>query len=392
MVDNQRLRSGVLAALLVGFASAPGSAAAQERDARVSPCPRKVERSFRVGSITRVGGGNPPCRIEFRETGIRLEAVADGSRPDPGRTVRVDSNGRFITANAVGWDATLSVWDSRGRYLSSFGREGEGPGELRQRGMLTMFMDGRDNLHVRDGAFAWSVFSPGNHFLRRVPADVIGGLSGTTVVLDDGSVLASDRRGDAGRYFRVVDSTGALDRTFGPVEAGAFWLGREITHAGGDSFWAAPPEEGSDAYILEEWGIDGELRRTLHREAPWWRWRGNVEISPAVRQLHLARNGLLYVMLRRPTDEYVKQFTSGGNRATDPRELRELRDIGIEAVVEVIDTRTGELLAASVYAGRQVREILPRHLFRGSLLGYRYKVGDDGLPFVEIVEVRLVPE
>ena len=111
-----------------------------------------------------------------------------------------------------------------------------------------------------------------------------------------------------------------------------------------------------------------------------------------MRQLHLARNGLLYVMLRRPTDEYVKQFTSGGNRAADPRELRERRDIGIEAVVEVIDTRTGELLAASVYAGRQVREILPRHLFRGSLLGYRYKVGDDGLPFVEIVEVRLVPE
>jgi hypothetical protein len=100
--------------------------------------------------------------------------------------------------------------------------------------------------------------------------------------------------------------------------------GRDLASEAGQD-----PQEGSDAYILEEWGIDGELRRTLHREAPWWRWRGNVEISPAVRQLHLARNGLLY---------------------------------------------------------------LPRHLFRGSLLGYQYKVGADGLPFVEIVEVRLVPE
>ena len=30
-------------------------------------------------------------------------------------------------------------------------------------------------------------------------------------------------------------------------------------------------------------------------------------------------------------------------------------------------------------------------LFRGSLRGYRYAVGDDGLPFVEIVDVELVP-
>ena len=365
--------------------------AAQDRDARVSPCPRAEERTFPIGSVTRVAEEKPPCRIRFRETGIRLDAVADGSRPDPGRTVLVDSNGRFITANATGWDATISVWDSRGRYLSSFGREGEGPGELTQRGMLTMFIDGRDNLHVRDGAFAWSVFSPRHEFLRRVPANMMGGLPGTTVILDDGSALASDRRGDAGRFFRVVDSTGALQRSFGQVEAGSFWLGREIAHAGGETFWAAPPEEGAEAYILEEWGIDGELRRTLRREASWWRWRGNAEISPAVRQLHQVRGGLLYVMLRRPTDEYVKQFTSDGNRRIDQRELRERRDAGVEGVVEIIDTRSGELLASEVYSGAELREILPRHLFRGSLRGYRYRVGDDGLPFVEIVEVQLVP-
>ena len=93
-------------------------------------CARKAERSVPVGSVTDIADGEPPCRIEFRATGIRLEAVADGSRPDPGRTVLVHSDGRFISANAVGWDGVISVWDSRGEHLRSFGRVGEGPGEF----------------------------------------------------------------------------------------------------------------------------------------------------------------------------------------------------------------------------------------------------------------------
>ena len=71
---------------------------------------------------------------------------------------------------------------------------------------------------------------------------------------------------------------------------------------------------------------------------------------------------------------------------------REQRDLLTEIVVEVIDTRSGELLASEVYPASRARDILPRGLFRGSLLGYRYKQGkDDLLPFVEIIEVELAP-
>ena len=110
-----------------------------------------------------------------------------------------------------------------------------------------------------------------------------------------------------------------------------------------------------------------------------------------MRQLHLARNGLLYVMVRRPTDEFVRQFEEGGFRGGDRRELRERLDAGVEAVLEVIDTRSGELLASDPYPASRAREILPT-LFRGSLVGYRYRIGEDGLPFVEIVELQLVPK
>ena len=300
---------------------APTPAAQQPR------CPKYAERDFPMGAVIEVPTGRPPCRIQFRDTGIRLESSGDGSRPDPGRTVVVDSHGRFISANAIGWPATISVWDSRGEYLHSFGTEGKGPGEFSTMGMMNLLIDGRDHLHVRDGSLQWSVFSPEHRFLRRVPADVMGGMRGTTVVLDDGSALASDGpRRNATHYFHLVDSTGALRRPIGPLADGTSGRGsRRIAYGGGDTFWAAPGVEGGSTYVLEEWGTDGRLRRQLGRD-----------------------------------------------------------------VLEVIDTRSGRLLASEVVPVSQARQTVPRTLFAGSFLGYRYEEGPAG-PVVKIVSVELVP-
>ena len=362
---------------------------------RPEECPRSPARAFAAGSVTEIGEREPPCRIEFRNTGIRLEAVADGSHPDPGPMIVVDSDGRFITTNAPGWSAIISVWDARGGYLYSFGGEGEGPGELTARGALNLLIDGRGRLHVRDGSPRWSVFSPNHEFIRRVPANVMGGLPGLTTILDSGSALASDGLvSNRSHHFRVADSTGALERAFSPVAQGsAGWEMRGIAHAGGDTFWVGPGFRGADAFVLEEWGIDGELRRTFRRDASWWRWSGAPETSTRVRQLHLTRNGLLYALARRPTDEYLKEYGKPRTQGEQlsPDRLASLREL-TEYIVEVIDTRSGELLASEVYTTRQVNEIVPTSLFRGSFVGYRYNRGDDGLlPFVEIVTVELVP-
>lgn len=350
-------------------------------------CSRSPKRAFGLGNVIEIGDDGPaPCRIEFHPTGVRLEAVADGSRPDPGRTVVVDTDGRFISANAHGMQTVISVWDARGRYMSSFGGDGEGPGEFPARyGMLNLLMDDRGRLHIRDGSPAWSLFSPEHRFVRRVPANVMGGLTGSTVILDGGSALASDGiLSNRSHYFRVTDSTGLLERAFGPVGDGE--VGREmrpITYHGGDTFWAAPGENGAEDYLLEEWGTDGQLRRSIRRDVSWWRWRGEIVTSTRVRQVHIVRNGLLYVVVRRPSAEYLRVYERTRTRSQSLSELAEY-------VVEVIDTRSGELLASEVYSQSQRHEIVPRSLFRGSLVGYRYKVGDDGLPFVEIVTAHLV--
>ena len=395
-VGCSRLR--VLLAAMVSIAPLALVARGEGGNVRPEACPRSPARAFAAGSVTVVEEQEPPCRIEFRNTGIRLEAVADGSRPDPGPTIVVDSDGRFITTNASGWKAVISVWDARGRYLYSFGGEGDGPGELTGRGALNLLIDGRSRLHVRDGSARWSVFSPDHEFIRRVPAHVMGGLPGMTIILDSGSALASDGVvSSRSHHFRVADSTGALERAFSPVAQGsAGGEMREITHFGGDTFWAGPGSQGADAFLLEEWGIDGELRRTFRRDAWWWRWSGEAATSTRVRSLHIARNGLLYAVASSPTDEYVKEYarmrerTRTGGEQTEVQDWPSLGEMS-EHIVEVVDTRSGELLASEVYTARQLSEVVPMSFFRGSLVGYRYNSGDGGLPFVEIVTLELVP-
>ncbi len=256
--------------------------------------------------------------------------------------------------------------------------------------MLSLFMDDEDNVHVRDGAMRWSVFSREHEFLRRVSAVEMGGLPGTTVILDGGWALASDGRrpGQTGN-FRLVDPAGTLHRTFArPRDAHRGRPDRPITYAGGSTFWAGPLH-GAEAYVLEEWGTDGELKRVIHRDTSWWLRRESPEASPAGRQLHITNNGLLYVMVRRPTREYTRELARAQRRGE--RIATNRRDALTEVVVEVIDTRSGELLASQVYSAPRFREIAPHGLFRGSLRGFRHEVGDDGLPFVDIVTLELEP-
>ena len=142
------------------------------------PCPRSPQRAFQAGSVIEIGDEEPLCRIEFRDTGIRLDAVADGSRPDPGPTIVADPDGLFMSANAPGWATVISVWDARGRYLYSFGGEGEGPGEFSPRGALNLLPDDRGRLHVRDGSPGWSVFSPTSRVHPAGSGEHDGGVAG----------------------------------------------------------------------------------------------------------------------------------------------------------------------------------------------------------------------
>ena len=220
-------------------ARAPSRAESRARTPSDLACPRPPARDFEPGAVIRIEDRDTPCRIEFRKTGVRLEAAADGSRPGPGFTVVMDGRSRFYTTGAAGWRSVISVWDSEGKYLRSFGGEGEEPGKFRA--IDALFVDGEDNLHVLDFA-GWSVFSPNHKFLRRTLVKPPFSLHKEFgAVLDDGTILSSDRFvGPGGEaYFRVGDPDGTPRRAWAPASGGPdLGMGyRPISYVGGETFW-----------------------------------------------------------------------------------------------------------------------------------------------------------
>ncbi len=322
-------------AVAIAATVTPSGIAAQNSEA--APCPRGPRISHSKGSIRDVTNA-PPCRLSFRPTGVRLTGIADGSRPDPGPLVVRDGRGRYYSANADGWESTISVWGADGAYLSSFGRAGEGPGEFKGGG-LSLFVDDGDTLHVLDYR-DWMVFSPEHEFVRQVTSRQIGRhntleqteQTETLAPLYDGRILSSSAHRETGdAYFRIVNRDGSLDDTFGTSEEGTGASGhyghdRAIAYPRGNrGFWPAPSQEGATEYVLEEWDALGKvIAWSLRRRQPWFRWTGSPNSSPAV--------GLLEITLDRPPlsaagpshggirrgDEAVRRDHEGGGSWVDP--------------------------------------------------------------------------
>lgn len=406
---------------LAGCESAPaGDESATARNHAADPCPREPAVLIEVKGVVRDVTNEPPCGLVFRSTGVRLTAIADGSHPDPGPHVVKDGRGRYYSTQADGWDHTISVWSEDGTYLTSFGSHGEGPGEF-EGAWLSLFLDDADSLHVNDSD-DWIIFSPEHEFVRQITAPSTGSgfvlqESYATNLLYDGRILTSNSlgSGDDG-YFRTINRDGSLDRSFGKVEDGTgaggdYGVERAIAYrAGWASFWAAPSVRGSNDYVLEEWDIVGgegipeadrkpTIVQSLRRRQPWFRWTGDQYTSPMVVNLHITEDDILYVMLWRPSEEYLeamKDFegrkTEGGWNLEVQEEVDALATSLTHFVIEAIDVRAARLLASAIspvgdFVSGSV--LFPHGWFRNQATGYTYGIGEDGLPYVEIIEAVL---
>lgn len=377
-------------------AAAPRDATAQ---AEPNPCPRSAARSFPPGSEITVDAREAPCRIVFRPTGKRLEAVADGSRPDPGRSVIRDGRGRFYSANARGFLTNISVWGADGSFLTHFGGTGEGPGEFPGTGsILAIYLDGRDRLHVWAPG-SWSVFSPDHGFLHRFPTQANRLLNQPLLatVLNNGDVLtASGHQSDGRNFFRVVRPDGTPVREFGPAGPEIAWdeyrpPQKLVSHGGGPTFWAAanrPLTDDWEGWVAEEWTTDGEHRRTFRRRVPGYEFfEANGNVSGATSFLHTDDDAaLLYIGFA----EFTRR---GRDRAEDPARItpEERRSVLSTVRVEMVDLRSGDLLASDVYpVDGELETFMPWGHFRGRMEGHVYKETEAGLPVVEIVAIELV--
>ncbi len=363
------------------------------------PCPRSAPRSFDAGNEIVIDAREAPCRIVFRPTGVRLESVADGSRPDPGRSVVRDGRGHYYSANARGFLTTISLWGPDGAFLTHLGGTGEGPGEFPGTGsVLAIYVDGHDQLHAWAPG-SWSVFSEDQEFLRRYPAPASKLLNREPVatVLEDGTVLTgSGRDSDGKNFFRVVHPDGTHLHSFGPVGPEVEWDEYQppeklISYSGGDTFLAIanrPLTDDWEGWVAEEWTLDGEHRRTFRRRVPGYEFfEANGNVSGATAFMHVDdQAGLLFVVFGELTPR-------GRERAKDPARITpEERRNGLStARLEMLDLRSGELLASDVHPfDGETETFMPWGAFRGTMEGYVYKETEAGLPVVEIVAIELV--
>lgn len=204
------------------------------------------------------------CRLVFGEPFELTGAEADGGTPGGLAAVVRAADGKFA---AVYWGSAQSVvyiYDAEGRFESTLGGEGSGPGEFRGIGN-GLFVDGYilhafDNrlgrhtwIDVRTGEFSSTPLLAGNVMNAAFP-------SGGAIILS-GRVHASR---EGGYPLHVFTPEGEWIRSFGMDEpqedlSDAWPLVRALASAGDGTFWAAPRRE----YRLEHWTVEGVRLRAF---------------------------------------------------------------------------------------------------------------------------------
>lgn len=187
--------------------------------------------------------------------------------------VKVDSKGNIYVLD----DYSCRIWkfDSSGKYICSFGREGTGNREFES--PADLIVDSRDNLYVLDGRMKRvSVFDPNGRFVRNFKVDLLLTQFELKGVLgpDDQLILRGYK---GGKVFHVYDRFGNYIRSFGepahPSDAARY--------AGNERYLALGTTYCSNGVLLStNWfnyeiqkynAATGKLAERITRSFPRWR-------------------------------------------------------------------------------------------------------------------------
>ena len=292
------------------------------------------------------------CRIELVRVSIVGDSTAPGLVNNQG-IAATDSRGRvFITSN--GDPGTIQVFSQSGRHLTRIGRPGRGPGEFDSRPLVV--------IGPRDSIFAWddgtqrlTVFNPEFKLVRTVamPMPFVS----AAVLLPDGRavVVAQVQSRDLiGFPLHLIDAAGTLVRSFGSrdqhIPRGSRWAGARVVTSGGDGqIWIARP----NLYTLELWDTAGTHIRSVARTTSWFApWErqppgsvGETRMNPKLSGMWV-RGDSLWVAITVDDAEWkprspVPYPGVPGARWTPDAAMHNIFD----TIVEVIDLRTGSLIA-----------------------------------------------
>jgi hypothetical protein len=304
--------------------------------------------------------------------------------------VQGDSRGRFIVA-ASGAHAVL-VFDSSGHFERAVGGKGRGPGEIQSVGPFAV--SAGDSLFVVAAARQINVYAPSGAFVRQTTIEhtnvsCLPSTSNEFVPLADGRLLvgSSVRAADGPDHpITLVDIRGRRLSGFGVENtsmAGSISCRALVANVASGSIWASEPF----GYRLEELrpSDDGRYRtvRQLGVHAPWFRDGAEplmtpeqlaAELAEAKVVIERASPGARPVRMTRPPASALRNFRLDATgrlwlawsisapqwdtvtlQYAHPEEMTlsdEVNDQLWHTVIDVIDTRTEELLVRDTFPFR----------------------------------------
>lgn len=319
------------------------------------------------------------CVIERQR--VLVIAGLDEEMVGPYTILARDSRGRWLLTTMDKVPGKVSIYDATGALLGRFGRKGEGPGEIQ--GIGAIILTREDSVHIIDPYMRrQSVFSPSYEFIRSVPiiGDVYSGFG-----LADGSLLMNanyPRSNGVGYPLHLVNASGRVSHSFGatvpqPARLGSHALIRAVTTGDGGKVWTAQ----WNRYELTLWSLEGKVLEIV-RQAPWFPvqimsqspGRG-LRPTPSVAGIWADGQGQIWVVAHIPDSRWrppPPEMIPQGERGPPIDYDREY-----DTMIEIIDTRTGQLLASQRF-DQHFRFLMPG--------GYviHDREDDDGEPYLDV--------
>ena len=300
----------------------------------------------------------PSCLVETGPS-VTLTGPDEGiwfSSPSGPRLAR-DSQGNYIMAPVEG-DGLIAVFGPDGRYLSSYGRIGGGPGEFATDIPLLIEVGDGDVVYVIDPVNLHTLAPRAETSLDQVRMPVAA--LGEVAVLESGiAVEATVRTEDGMTTIQLLDADdGTIVHSIGPTESGGEpgaesgvrrALGRSND---GKDVWSAPVGR----LRITRYGPDGEAKARIERTSGLFRSSSGLRpgapflapVRPTVSGIVQDGDGLLWVAITRPP----RTFSPLPGFADTP-------DPGVEALIpsgldlnrflhttiEVLDPAAGAVIA-----------------------------------------------
>ncbi|MEX2610211.1 MAG: hypothetical protein WEA24_09720 [Gemmatimonadota bacterium] len=332
------------------------------------------------------GATCPSCEIHVRNGALIPASGSDHGIAGEPRAIHHDAAGNFLVA-----DRPLpAVYDQQGRFVTSLGRVGGGPGEFRYPSIPIPLPD--DSVLVLDiGQRRATVLDPYYQFVRQI--SLPGAFVSASVrhwpdsVLVSGILPSPERFGWPLHLVSLASDEAAIRKSAGPDDRGAFVSTDRVGVTGqpDTTFWTH-----HSPYRLYEWDSALEVVRSFTREPDWW-ITGDPNLplglprerppSSYVAAVSVGADGLLWIFSATAAPDWENGWLA-------PRGSSEVRPDQVDyetlydTMVEVVDPVVNELLTS-----KRIPERVVAPLPGGRAVAYL--VSSAGSPQLTILEFEV---